>query len=620
MGTKFAIYAALTFLLAIVIGAIEWLAFGFSFAIRYLYLSIGIVVAITAVIQAIRVWTRQETTLHSQLVNTVLRQKLLSSKSNTFRIAVSLLKEAALRVPYWPLELSRLTLQEKINRAPNLIAKSAVALDFSPRFPVITASWMLAINLVFLGLRITFDFPPGGAFQFYVTVCMFVTIIWFLDFFLNPIEVQLRQSGTLYDTALRFALVCILSLFAVVVLVYTYRLTTTTDGSFIGVLSDVLFAGRFNPNLKAIEDELAKSLSAGDIKLTLAALGKIDRSLFVSLAACILFYSTIGKRLWPILKGRGSLFRRTTQESETAANTSLQLAEFDTARRYAVELPADHLIHSMINLREAIDQRRFEDAYEMIEDMVNRARRQNKHEQPVVLDAREKWFMLASISSGLQDGLGDIEFVIWSVDRPWLELRDLGKFIVTLSLYGGAPQVVAFSHYLYAVLAEKGTRAELFRQKVVSRFLIGAWEPVSHVSVDADSFETSYIDYLAGAVQSEKVSYLLRAAPIYQQAARDLDQKTFDDYVVFPDLKQWADVSRFSALQSIDRMYVVDVMISLAELAKQSGLDDALSLSSGISDAKSKLEEGWGMPIAERLGMNSELIRQLGAALGSALK
>jgi hypothetical protein len=445
---------------------------------------------------------------------------------------------------------------------------------------------------------------------------MLVTIVWFLDFFINPIEIQLRRSGTIKEAALRFALVCLLSVSAVIILIYTYRLAATTNASLIGVISDVLFAGRFNAELKQVEDGIAKSLSNGDIQAAVAQTAGIDRSLFVSMAICILFYSTIGKRLWPVIVGHESLFRRTTDESAAAAGTSLQLGDLAAARQYADELPDNHSLHVTINLREALNERRFNDAFEMIPDLVVRARRQNKFTEPVLLDAREKWGLLATISSGLDDGLGDIDFALWSIDQPYLEPRDLAKFIISLTLHGGPPQIAAFAQYLYTALENRGPRADLFREQVVSRFLVGAWEKVSNGKLDSASFDTSFLNYLVELVQTDKASHLLGRAPIFQRAPDEMNDSAFGDYYRLPDPYEWTEFSRFADLESVDRFYVTEIMNSMAQIAKRSGGESGMKAFNEISDARAKLEKHWGSPVFDRLGINAKLMDQVGVAIG----
>jgi hypothetical protein len=619
MGANLVTTLIVTLILGAAIGALEWLAFGSSFAGRYVYLSVGIVVAIVSVIQTIRRLTKRGATLFGQLMNSVVLQQALSSSSGKFKLALLLVKEAALRLTYWPVEFSLLAIEEKIEGAPNLVAKGAIGMHFSPRIPVIVASWMLAINLAFLALWESFPLVRGATFQFYVTICMLVTIVWFLDFFVNPIEVQLRRSGTAKEAALRFALVCALSVSAVVVLIYTYRLATTGTASLVAVISDVLFGGQFNAELKDIKDGIAKSLSNGDIKGVLAETARIDRSLLASMAVCILFYLTIGKRLLPVIFGRASLFRRTADESMAATSTSIQLGDLAAARQYASELPDDHSFHVMIKLRDALNQRLFDDAYGMIQDLVARARRQNKLTEPVVLDAREKWGLLASISSGLEEGLGDIDFAIWSIDRPFLELRDLAKFITSLTLHGGVGQISAFSHYLHQALENKGPRAELFRDRVVGRFLIGAWEKVSNEKLDSASFDTSFLDYLVASVQTDKAGYLLREAPLFRRVPDEMNERAFLDHFRLPDPGEWTDSSRFLDLESIDRFYIVDIMIGMAQIAKQSGGDDGAKTFRDISDARIQLEKHWGSPVFDRLGFDAKFMDQVGAAIGSTL-
>src|SRR5262249_18099408 len=149
-------------------------------------------------------------------------------------------------------------------------------------------------------------------------------IVWFVDFLFNPIEVQLRKAGTTREAILRFALVAALSLVAVVVLIFTYRLVTNSNPSLIGVLTDVLFAGHFNPDRKEIEGAVSEALAHGDLRAALAAVWNMELSLFVSLAVCVLFYLTIVKRAIPMLLGGGSVFNRTPEESAQAGMASLQ--------------------------------------------------------------------------------------------------------------------------------------------------------------------------------------------------------------------------------------------------------------------------------------------------------
>ena len=75
------------------VGALEWLMFGFSFAAQYLYLSIGIVVAVISVVQAIRRLTRRETTLRDQFMSALLLEQVRSSTSGKLRLALLLVKE-----------------------------------------------------------------------------------------------------------------------------------------------------------------------------------------------------------------------------------------------------------------------------------------------------------------------------------------------------------------------------------------------------------------------------------------------------------------------------------------------------------------------------------------------
>ena len=81
---------------------------------------------------------------------------------------------------------------------------------------------------------------------------------------------------------------------------------------------------------------------------------------------------------------------------------------------------------------------------------------------------------------------------------------------------------------------------------------------------------------------------------------------------------EWIDFSRFIDLKSIDRVYVVDIMITLAEVTKRSG-DNGILAAQRISDAKAKLEAHWGGPVFDRISVNPTSMDQLGAAIGSTL-
>jgi hypothetical protein len=611
---------------AIVLGGISWALFGFSFALRYLYLSIGIGAALSTILLTVSRLTQHDGTMHAQIVNILFRQQAFSSTSKVLRFLLFMLKESALRLTYWPFELGLMAIDDRLRRAPNVNARGAIGREFAPRLPVMIAGWMLAINLVLLCLYTLFQFEPGGAFQVIVTICMYATIIWYVDFLFNPIEVQLRQAGTVKEATVRFVFMCVLAIIAVVTLVYTYRILMSSNVSLSVVIGDVLFAGRFDTELKAAETAVYEALSKGDFVAAWEAFSNIKQGSLISVAACLLFYSTIVKRLWPILKGSESVFRRTETESAAAAAASLELGAFDDARRYASELPVDHVLVSLIDVREAFAKRRFNDAYGMIERLVNQARRQNRLVDSVTLDKREIWFALVVLGNSGPDGILDLDFAVWSVEQPYLQEHDLAKFIVTRAFYGGIPHVVAFAHYLYTVLEGRGERAAQFRENVVAGFLIGAWHTRTSETMSGAAFEKSYLEFLTSGIQTEKAYYLLKNAPVFMSAPIDLNDKAFSAFFPLPHTKglpvskDWVDVAIFANLQSVDRVYVIDTMATLAGLFAQSPDEETRQLAEQLVATRGKLEEQWGYRVFERLGMSNDILRQVGTALVSVVK
>ncbi|WP_129270712.1 hypothetical protein [Bradyrhizobium betae] len=603
-----------------VVALIEWAAFGLNFVLDYLYLSIGILSALVMVADVYRSWTQRGTTVRDRFANDFMTRQMFSSTRGIVGIALRLVKEASLRLTYWPLELCLLPVQERVKQAQDRATRGAIALQATPRLPVISASWMLAINLIWLGLWTVFQFKPGSSFQLYITISMYVTIVWFLDFFINPIEKQIRSVGSFPKAVMRYAFVCIVSLFGAVVLIYTYRLTITTNASLSGTVSDVLFAGAYNEEFKGLKERISKSLLGGDFNAAWLSLAKIDRSFIVAMCICALFYLTIVKRVGQIVLGGGALLRRTDAESKLAVGTAVRLGDIQAARQYADELAPDDPLPIMINLREAIDQRDFDRAYGMIDDLTFRLRRQNKSKENVQLDAREKWFALAMQFWQLASGDAVLDFVRWSINRPELEPRDLAKFIVSLSIHSGPAQMMAVSHFLNVTLTNQGARAELFRKEVISRFLISAWDNVSGEPPDPATFETSYLDYLVAIAQTEKAAILLREAPIFHEASQELSDQVFRDFIAQVDPGQWSDASRYSPLKSVDRLYLVDILITLAEVAKGSGTAGGLSISAAIMASKTKLEEGWGGPALERIGIGQTELNRAGPSIGAVLR
>ncbi|MCC7253707.1 hypothetical protein [Hyphomicrobium sp.] len=251
--------------IAIVAGATAWLLFGWDIATRYLYLWTGIGVAIVTLFAMAKRLRQRTGTIHDQILGEMTLQGATSQPSKILRLLLSIAKEAIVRITYWPLEIGLMAAEDHIQRAPNLAAKTAVGYRFSPYLPLVTAAAMFFINIILLILYSVFQFPPGGAFEATITVCIVATIIWFADLLVNPIERQLRTTGTASDAATRFVFVFGLAVLAVIVLIYTYRLLTTTNTSLAVVVGDVLFGGHFNPDVKRTVFSVYEALAAGNL-------------------------------------------------------------------------------------------------------------------------------------------------------------------------------------------------------------------------------------------------------------------------------------------------------------------------------------------------------------------
>src|SRR5262245_39811699 len=138
---------------AIVAGGITWALFNADIALRYLYLSIGVFVAIGLIWQARNRLSQHDGSIHAQVWNTLVQQEAFSSVSRVLRVVLLFAKEAALRLTYWPFEACLMAIEDKLQGAPNVVARAAIVREFEPRIPVITAAWMLLINVVLLSLN-----------------------------------------------------------------------------------------------------------------------------------------------------------------------------------------------------------------------------------------------------------------------------------------------------------------------------------------------------------------------------------------------------------------------------------------------------------------------------------
>jgi hypothetical protein len=85
---------------------------------------------------------------------------------------------------------------------------------------------------------------------------------------------------------------------------------------------------------------------------------------------------------------------------------------------------------------------------------------------------------------------------------------------------------------------------------------------------------------------------------------------------MLPNPAEWVEPSRFTALRGADRFYVIDTLIAMLELARQSG---DVSMRDRLSQAKDELERSWTGRVFERFGMDKTLMDQLSAAFGSTL-
>ena len=154
----------------------------------------------------------------------------------------------------------------------------------------------------------------------------------------------------------------------------------------------------------------------------------------------------------------------------------------------------------------------------------------------------------------------------------------------------------------------------------MSRFLIGAWHKCSTEKMNNENFPQTYSDFLAANIQSEKIRYILRNAPILKNAPDKLFEMTFGDYIDFAPGRRWIDVAAISGLQGLDRCYAVDTMFTIASILAASADEEARRLAPQIAAASDKLEEQWGYRIFEHLGINNEYMPQTRSAFGSAFK
>lgn len=599
-----------------VIFVISWMIVGFHVAGRYLYITIGLLAAIAYLGTVFWRLSHGGDTLQARMINTVNRSVMLSTARKRLAVISSVAKEASLRVIYWPYELAFAIFDIRAQSAPNIAVRNALALQISSLLPLYAASTMLALNLAMYLLYSIFQFKPGGAFQLMIICSMYITIIWFLDFLVNPVEIQLRQSGSPTDVMYRFVALCVISILAVVILIHTYRLTSGAPTSLVTALIDVLFAGQSNPEVRRVMAAAYERFSAGDLVGSWTALAGMDRSLVVSITVCVLFYLTVGSRVKSLVMGGRSMFVRPEKESEQAANAAVIIGDYALARTYATELPRDHWSQSSIDVVESLSKRQFDKAFASIERLANRMRRSNGLEDAVQLDDREKWLLLGIKVNEMFDRDLELEFARWSIDQPYLQGRDLAKFIATRMISGGVPHVIAFAHYLSATLERTDPRTEWFRTHVISKFFAHYWNAHGHPTIEGGAFEANYADYLASAMHSDKVLHLVGSSPLFKAAPPELDLRAFGPTLGAPSLTEWADPNNFLQVQGADRFYVADALVTIGSVLSQNDNDDARALAQDLQRTKAQLEHAWGERPFDRLGLSDETVSRVAQAFG----
>ncbi|MCC7253708.1 hypothetical protein [Hyphomicrobium sp.] len=339
----------------------------------------------------------------------------------------------------------------------------------------------------------------------------------------------------------------------------------------------------------------------------------------VSLIVCFLFYATLATRIWPFIRGRSSLFKRTEQESAVAAQTSIFVNAYDEARVYCKELPHDHPLVSVVDIRQAILHRDFDSAYASIERFVNRSRRANKIEDQVTLDSREKWFVLSMQANALADGMTDLDFMLWSIGQPYVQERDVAKFIVTRSLHGGVSQVTAFAHYLHMLLEGKGARYHHFRDAVVSGFLLGSWKRYSSSILGSKTFDVAIAQILEMAVQHDRAIFVLAGSPLYRTAPPEYDAMAFGEFLVMPNANEFADMAHFVNLEGVDRAYILDTLFTQHAILSRSSNPEQRDLAQKINATIENLQSDWGERVFERLGIDNEMFVKTNQLIGSVL-
>jgi len=590
---------------------ILWFLTDFNTALRYSYIATGAATAVAYYWQVIGNIRREGTTIHERLVQSVGSANVLSSPAAIFKVAVYFIKEGMIRLTYWPVELGLANKGLAFTQAATLGQRSAIGTDVINRMPLMTATAMLAINLVLFLLQYFFAIEGRTtAFGYTVLLSLVATIIWLLDCLVNPIEIQLRMRGSPREVFLRFAYVCFTTLVSLVILILTYRRLTQSEAGVLSVGLDVLLAGKNNPELGQLLSDVWSALTDWELGQALARIRATDAGLATSLLACGLFYATIGRRVLASVTSH-SLFYRTPAESLVAAMTLANIGAFDEAKPYADELSEHHPVRSVIDIRKALAAREFETARGMTERFVNRRRRDIGIEGDVHLDDRERWFILMAMVFEIPDGAMQLEFAKWSAHQVFTRTQDIAKMLATQMMYGGITRVATFAHYLDLLLAESGEGVTASKLEVVKRFLIPNWETLGGDTERESNFENRLIAATVGACQTEKALLFLNSSNLFRTIP-ELDERAFGRYVS-PDLPRFlTDVGSLASLTGLDRFYVQDLLFTVGKLASA---EEATALRA----AADQLMHAWGESAFDRFGLSTKLMTAVGDALPALL-
>jgi hypothetical protein len=585
-----------------------WYFFGWAISLRYLYLSTGLIIAAVYPWMILRSQAGDKNeTFFNKLRRRMGRNIIQNSSYLKAVTALALIRETALRIPYWPLEFAIAGTGLAMESAPNVEMRNALGYTLKPRMPLVTSATMLLINLAFLILfYITNWGGIKGAFDSIIFMAMIVTIIWLFAFVFVPIEMELRVLGSRKGAIVNFIKVSCYTFLSVCILSFIYRRISGTDISFFEVASGTLTAG----HLYAEQGPLSKIWTAVTNR-DFAALHAMPRDYVLTLLAAILFDIAIIKRVTGFIFNRGQAFTRTTEESEAALQVSILLQSFDEAERYAVELPPNHPQQTALELNTHLRNNAFPKALELVEKFVNRLQFAAGDDSHITLDYREKWLVAATRITAEHGDDRALQYLVWSIQQPELETRDLVKLVAMQVVHGGVSQVIAFSHYGYT-LCDSEVRGPVrdklwFQERLesIARLGIGDWSERRGDSNDSSSFEGSYLDFIVETIRFEKAMMILSGSRLFKNAPREMDEKTFGRFLQPPSFQNWTNVGWLSEAESADRFYILDTIFLLR------GLKLAPDLDSGLNEAFKKLDHAWGGHVLRRFGVSDRELQVL---------